>query len=186
MYLINGKTQARAVVSGFGGLRCDPTRLAARGVPSLNCAPPLLCWIVIQPGTEPFLRLGNGEALAPGVFFNLVLAEFANGEVFRLRVRKIKPAHRAARPHRVTFRQRDARVSFHVEQFPENSLFRVVRARRITRRRPDAAIFFLRSSLRSSAFPDLPKPHSSRTRLCRNSANASASRSAIASAMMAL
>ncbi len=36
----------------------------------------------------------------------------------------------------------DAGVLFHLEELPENPLFRVVGARGITRRRPDAAVFF--------------------------------------------
>jgi len=39
-------------------------------------------WIVIQPRAEPAFHFGNGFAFAPGQVFNLVLAEFANGEVF--------------------------------------------------------------------------------------------------------
>ena len=54
---------------------------------------------------------------------------------------EIQSAHAAARPHRKTFRQPDARVFLHVEQLPENSLFRMVRTRRVARRRADAAIF---------------------------------------------
>ena len=38
--------------------------------------------IVIQIRSQPFFGFGEGEALALGVFFDLIFAEFADAEIF--------------------------------------------------------------------------------------------------------
>ena len=98
--------------------------------------------LVIQPGSKPSFGFLQGHAFADVIIKQLIATEPANGEVFRFRVRKIKSAHAAGGPHRKTFRQIDAGVLLRVEQFPENSLFRVIGTGGIARRRPNAAILF--------------------------------------------
>ena len=55
---------------------------------------------------------------------------------------EIEAAHAAAGPHGETFRQLDASLFLRVEKFPENLLLSVVGAGGVTRRRPDASVFF--------------------------------------------
>ena len=98
---------------------------------------------VIQPRAEPALGLGEGQAFALRVVGDLILAEFADGKVARLRVRKIEAAHTAAGPHRVALGELDAGLRFRVEQLPERALFRVVRARRVAGCGADAAVLFV-------------------------------------------
>src|ERR1017187_7765380 len=98
--------------------------------------------IVIQPRPEPALHFGNGVAFALGQIFNLVLAEFAHGEVFGVRVGEIKAADARPGPHGKTFREFDTGMLLSVEQVPKNRLLRVIGTGRIASRRADAAIFF--------------------------------------------
>ena len=58
-------------------------------------------------------------------------------------MREVESAHAAAGPHGKALRELDAGVLFHVEQLPQGSFLGVVGAGGITRRRSDAAIFFL-------------------------------------------
>ncbi len=74
------------------------------------------------------------------VIEHLVAANLADSKIFRLGMRKIKPADRTRRPHRVAFRQLDGRIPFHVEQLPQNPFLRVVGAGGITGRRADSPI----------------------------------------------
>ena len=98
--------------------------------------------VVVQPRPQPALDFLQRHAFAEMIIKKLVATEFADGEIPGFRMREIKAAYRAARPHGETLGQLDAGALFHVEQIPEGSLFRVIRTRRITRRRPDAAVFF--------------------------------------------
>src|SRR5690606_34481628 len=61
----------------------------------------------------------------------------------RLRVRKIEPADGRGRHHRVRFRELQADCGLRLQQTPEYSFLRMVRARGITGCRAYAAILFL-------------------------------------------
>ena len=56
---------------------------------------------------------------------------------------EIPAAHRSRRIHGAAFRQTDTGVRFRIEQFPDCSLFCVLRTGRITRGWPDSNVFFL-------------------------------------------
>src|ERR1039458_3868514 len=98
--------------------------------------------VIIQIRSQPAFYFLQGHAFADVIIQQLVATKLANGEVFRFRVRKIKPAHAAGGPHRTALGELDTGVLLYIEQFPENFLFRVVGTGGIARRRPDAAILF--------------------------------------------
>src|SRR6185437_16488453 len=93
-----------------------------------------LGWLVIQVMSQPAFGVLQSDAFAQVIIQQLIAAQFADGEIFRIRMRKIKPAHAAPGPHGEAFGNLNAGVFLDVEQFPELLFFRVVRARGITGR----------------------------------------------------
>src|ERR1035441_8784887 len=71
---------------------------------------------------------------------DLVAADLADGEVFRLRVGEVQSADTRAGPHGAAFGQLDAGVLFRVEQLPEGPFLRVVGASGVAGGGADAAI----------------------------------------------
>src|SRR6185437_1651614 len=98
--------------------------------------------IVIEVGGEPALDFAEFHAFAAVIVLGLIAADFADGEVARLWMRKIDAANRSGRIHSEIFSEANADVFFGVEQIEELALFGVVGRGWITRRRTNAAIFF--------------------------------------------
>src|SRR5438132_6838980 len=82
--------------------------------------------IVIQIWPQPALDLLQGHPFAEMVIEHLIAAKFADGEVFRFRMREVESADAAARPHRAAFGQLHAGLPLHVQQLPENLFLRVI------------------------------------------------------------
>ncbi len=57
-------------------------------------------------------------------------------------MRKIPAAHRSGGHHGVGLGDLNAGLALHIEQLPQGFLFRVIRARGISRRRPNPLILF--------------------------------------------
>src|SRR2546423_441970 len=81
----------------------------------------------IQVRPEPFLDVLDANAFARCVIARLVFADFANPEILRLGMRKIKAAHARAGMHGEGLGQPDAGLLFGVEQLEDGPLFGVVR-----------------------------------------------------------
>ena len=56
---------------------------------------------------------------------HLVAAKFADAEILRFRMSKIKPADGTGGPHGVAFGQFDGCDSLRIQQLPENAFFSV-------------------------------------------------------------
>ena len=76
------------------------------------------------------------------VIEKLVVSEFADGEVFRFRMRKVEAADAAAGKHGEALGEADAGALLGVEQGPDRALLGVVGLRGIAGRGADAAVFF--------------------------------------------
>src|SRR5690349_24993944 len=88
---------------------------------------------------EPAGGLGGALALAARVVRELVVADPADREVLRLRVRQVDAADGGCRGHREALGQRQPGTR-RVEQLEELRLLAVVRARRIAEGRADSAV----------------------------------------------
>jgi len=91
---------------------------------------------------EPFFHGGYGFASPGRVINRLIASDLPDAEIFRIRMRKIQPAHAGARMHRKRLRQPDPCVVSCIEQIEERSFLGVIWTRWITGGRPNAAIFF--------------------------------------------
>src|SRR3981081_878075 len=56
---------------------------------------------------------------------------------------KVEPTHARSGPHRKRLSNHHSGVRLHIEQMPQGALFRMVRASRITRCRPDSTVLLL-------------------------------------------
>ena len=91
---------------------------------------------------EPFFHCGYGFA-SPGRVINcLIASDLPDPEIFRIRMRKIEPAHAGAGMHRKRLRQFHPCVVLCIEQIKERSFLGVIGTGWITGGGPDAAIFF--------------------------------------------
>jgi diadenylate cyclase len=108
--------------------------------------------IVVQGLPEPSLDFGHAHCLALGIVSDLIAIDFAETEVSRVRVCEIKPTHARSRPHRKRFRDPHSGIGLHIQQTPERTLLRVIRARRIARSRPDPAILFVNEIFLAQTF----------------------------------
>ena len=124
-------------------------RHAAR---TTDCGGGLGSRVVVQVRTKPTLHFLEGHSFATMVIENLIAIDFADGKVFGIRMGKIQSAHARPRPHRKTFGQLDSGILFRVQKLPQELFLRVVRARRITGRRTNTAIFFLDEIFVSESF----------------------------------
>jgi len=64
--------------------------------------------VVVEIRPEPFLAGGDGEVFAGGVVLDLVLREFADGEILRVRVVEVVAGDGTRRVHGVALGERDA------------------------------------------------------------------------------
>ena len=91
---------------------------------------------------ESFFHCGYGFA-SPGRVINcLIASDLPDSEIFRIRMRKIEPAHAGAGMHRKRLRQFHPCVVLCIEQIKERSFLGVIWTGWITGSGPDAAIFF--------------------------------------------
>src|SRR5262245_60725808 len=96
--------------------------------------------VVVEHRREPFLRFGDGPALARGIVLDLVALDLADAEIVAVGMAEIEPADRRARPHGEALGEPDPDAALGVEQREQRRLLAVVGLRRITWRRADAAI----------------------------------------------
>src|SRR5262249_20041397 len=94
--------------------------------------------IVAHVRSQPALGLVHADSLAPSVVLDLIARDPPDGEVARLRMAEIQPAHARRRQHRERLRQAHPGGA-RVEQQEELRLLGVVRTGRIAERRADAA-----------------------------------------------
>src|SRR4029077_791052 len=89
---------------------------------------------------QPSLGFSERFVLTPRVIFNLIAFDVADTEVITLRVAEIEAAHRSARPHREALGQFHSDRALAAEEREQSAFLGVIRLRRITRRRTNAAI----------------------------------------------
>lgn len=112
--------------------------------------------VVSQIWAEPLLGFRHSNFFAFGVIFDLFFGDFSQREIFALRVRQINSADGGRRCHGKILGQIHAIVS-RAKQIKQFALLRVIRASGITKRRPDASVFF-RDQIVSAQFFIFPKP----------------------------
>ncbi len=95
---------------------------------------------IAQIGGQPALGLVEPPSLAFGIVGHLVALELADAEITRIAMGEIEAGNGRRRGHRETFGQCHASSRPDIEQIEQNALFRMVGARRIARRRTNAAI----------------------------------------------
>src|SRR5262249_30137256 len=98
------------------------------------------CRIVIQNRCQPSLGLREGLILAPRVIFDLIAFYFPDAEIITLRMAEIEAADRGARPHRKALGHFHPDRALAAEEREHRALLGMIRLRRITGRRTDAAI----------------------------------------------
>ena len=108
--------------------------------------------VVVQVLSEPSLDFGYAHSLAFAVVGDLIAVDLAEAEIARFRMGEVKSTHARSGPHRKRLRDQHSCIRLHIEQTPERALLRVIRARRITCGRPDAAIFLLNKIRVAQAF----------------------------------
>src|SRR5438045_1181535 len=99
--------------------------------------------IVIEIRPKPPLDFLERHSLAQVIVKHLIAADFADGKIFRLRMRKIESADTAAGPHCKILREDDPGVFLHIEEFPEQALLRMVGASRVSGGGTNPAILFI-------------------------------------------
>src|SRR5581483_5820043 len=110
---------------------------------AIACLPDLVASnVMIQVRSQSFFDCRQGLATPGGIIFDLVAPNPSYPEIFCLGVRKIKAAYAGSGFHREGFGQAHAGVLLCIEQPEQRLLFSVIRAGRVTRSGPDAAIFF--------------------------------------------
>src|SRR5271170_6022255 len=108
--------------------------------------------VVVEVLPEPSLDLGCAHPFALVIVGDLIAVDLAEAKISRFRVCKVKPTHARSGPHREGLRNLHAGVGLDIEQTPERSLLRVIRASRVARGRPDTAILLLNKIRRTETF----------------------------------
>jgi hypothetical protein len=103
-------------------------------------------------GREPPRGVFARQARALREIVELVVADAPDGEVLRVRMRKIEAGDRRGRQHREAFGEGHAEF-VGTQDIEERRLDRVIGTGRIPRRRPDARIFLAYQRATSSAAP---------------------------------
>src|SRR5690242_2715388 len=85
----------------------------------------------------------DGHFLAAGVRFALVALDLPDAEVPRFRTPEVEARDRRCRKHRKALGQRDSSALCRFQHAKERHLFRVIGARRVTRRGPDPLVLLL-------------------------------------------
>src|ERR1700720_3748726 len=113
----------------------------------------MLCLrIVVQVLAEPSLDLCYAHPLAFVIVGHLIAVDLAKAEISRFRMGEVEPTHARTGPHRKRLSNQHSSVRLHIEQTPERALLRVIRARRVTRGRPDSTILLLNKIRVAQAF----------------------------------
>src|SRR5580658_3880840 len=117
--------------------------------------------VVVQVLSEPSLDFSYAHSLAFAIVDDLVAVDLAEAEISRFGMGEVESTHARAGPHRKRLGDQHSCIRLHIEQTPKLTLFRVIRARRITRSWPDAAIFLLNKisgaqALRATITPFIP------------------------------
>src|SRR5664280_3305912 len=134
--------------SSGGVLIYERGEVDGTGTASANRSPGL----IVQVRLEPALRLRDGDRFAAGVVRHLVFPQLAHGEIFRLRMIEIKPAHAAGRMHGEALGQDDSGGGLGAEQIEEQAFLGMIRAGRIAGRRADAPVFLAEQFLHRQVF----------------------------------
>ena len=96
-------------------------------------------WVVIEIWRQPPLGVGEAHALALGPVLDLIVVDFADGEVLGFGVGEIQAAHGTGRPHSAALGQLDAGIILHLKQLPKQLFLGMIRAGRITGGRANLA-----------------------------------------------
>src|SRR6266403_2254793 len=119
--------------------------------------------VVVQALPEPSLDFCHAHPLAFAIVGNLVAVDLTETEIARFRMGEVEPTHARAGPHRKGLRDQHSGVGLHIEQSPKGALFRVIRARRVTRSRPDPPVLLcdeirVAQALCTTVAPFIPHP----------------------------
>src|SRR5712691_4050506 len=119
--------------------------------------------VVVQVLPEPSLDFCHAHPLAFAIVGNLVAVDLTETEIARFRMGEVEPTHARAGPHRKGLRDQHSGVGLHIEQSPKGALFRVIRARRVTRSRPDPPVLLcdeirVAQALCTTVAPFIPHP----------------------------
>src|SRR6516162_7093150 len=130
---------------GVAGVRGRPRPLCRSTAPfyGMTRIGLVLFRVIVQVLPQPSFDFGLAHYFALGVVGNLVTVDLAQTEITRFRMSEIKATHARSGPHRKRLRDLNSCIRPDIEQMPECALLCVIRARGVTRCRPDATIFFL-------------------------------------------
>src|SRR6266852_3446040 len=99
-------------------------------------------WLVAKIWRQSFLHRGYGFASSRSIIRDLIPTNLSDAEIFRAWMCEVKAAHARRGMHRERFGQLDVDLAFRIKQIKQRSFFCMIRTSWITRRWPDAAIFF--------------------------------------------